>query len=202
MFKTKVSAKWQWGIRILNLGLLALIDLFQRLSVRFGTIQPVRTVTSLLWFTLIALVAISLPMIIPSSLRERLAERVQTELPFDLNVVLFLYSLVFLIWPRALLTTRQPHQVGVIAMIVLSIIAAILPYVPRNRLVGIRIPWTYNSPVIWHKVNVLGGQVMLVVSLLSLLAFGINQSWFIAILGIGTVVLVGTTIWYGYELAK
>ncbi|MFC6274745.1 SdpI family protein [Levilactobacillus tangyuanensis] len=202
MFKTKVSAKWQWGIRLLNLGLLALIDLFQRLSVRFGTIQPARSVTSLLWFTLIALVAISLPMIIPSSLRERLAERVQTELPFDLNVVLFLYSLVFLIWPRALLTTRQPHQVGVIAMIVLSIIAAILPYVPRNRLVGIRIPWTYNSPVIWHKVNVLGGQVMLVVSLLSLLAFGINQSWFIVILTIGTVVLVGTTIWYGYELAK
>lgn len=197
-----MSAKWQWGIRILNLGLLALIDLFQRLSVRFGTVQPARTVTSLLWFTLIALVTISLPVIIPSSLRARLAESVQTELPFDLNVVLFLYSLIFLIWPTALLTTRQPHQVGVVVMIFLSIIAAILPYVPRNHLVGIRIPWTYNSPVIWHKVNVLGGQVMLVVSLLSLLALGINQSWFIAILTIGTVVLVGTTIWYAYELAK
>lgn len=58
----------------------------------------------------------------------------------------------------------QPANSGLTLGVLSSVVGGICMDVPQNVTWGIRVPWTYNSPVIWKKVNWLTGLLLLIAS--------------------------------------
>ncbi|WP_125582305.1 SdpI family protein [Levilactobacillus cerevisiae] len=75
-----------------------------------------------------------------------------------------------------------------------------MPYVRRNHLIGIRLPWTYESPIIWCKVNLLGDRLLLIFGLISIVVGTLGANWFIWSLICSTIILAVATTVYAYYL--
>ncbi|MCH4129627.1 SdpI family protein [Lactiplantibacillus pentosus] len=89
-----------------------------------------------------------------------------------------------------------------IALIV-SIVGVPEAYVPRNNLIGVRIPLTFASDENWRKTNVFGARLLTAMSYLTLLFFGrANQALFftvfLSLLILSTLVVFG----YSYRLSR
>lgn len=109
----------------------------------------------------------------------------------DLNLVVFCYLLLVdfnLIVTPGILT---------IALIV-SIVGVPEAYVPRNNLIGVRIPLTFASDENWRKTNVFGARLLTAMSYLALLFFGrANQALFFTVFL--TLLILSTLVVFGYS---
>ncbi|EQM55239.1 membrane protein [Lactiplantibacillus plantarum EGD-AQ4] len=109
----------------------------------------------------------------------------------DLDLVVFCYLLLVdfnLIVTPGILT---------IALIV-SIVGVPEAYVPRNNLIGVRIPLTFASDENWRKTNVFGARLLTAMSYLTLLFFGrANQALFFIVFL--TLLILSTLVVFGYS---
>ncbi|KRL54368.1 SdpI family protein [Furfurilactobacillus rossiae] len=74
------------------------------------------------------------------------------EVPTNYTLSFDLLLLTFAIWPSFL----KPSLATGIGILFFLIGVGSL-FIPQNHLMGIRIPPTYRSPEMWHKVNYFGG---------------------------------------------
>ncbi|WP_434432555.1 SdpI family protein [Lactiplantibacillus paraplantarum] len=85
----------------------------------------------------------------------------------------------------------QPANSGLVLGIIFAIVGGICIDVPRNGVWGVRIPWTYGSPMIWKKVNGLMGRLLLVASYSMV---GVGWVWPAAFPIYQVVVIVGILV--------
>lgn len=115
------------------------------------------------------------------------------QLTVDLGLFFGLYALLLLSFPQAFRT-----GLGGGPALLFSVVGLPLPYVPRNGWVGVRVPWTMTSPLIWHKTNLLAARFMVPFGGVLLLANLVGAS--LLMLVVGTGLLVVTVGGYSYWL--
>lgn len=73
-----------------------------------------------------------------------------------------------------------------------------------NYTIGIRVPWTLESPVVWTKTHRLGGRLMvgLGLGLLAAVTFGLGKAWYAWVLLSGIGVWVVTVMTYAFILSR
>lgn len=122
------------------------------------------------------------------------------QLRLDLNLTLAVYGWLYVLFPTAF-NLRLPDMGLPMVGLLFSMIAVPLSYVPQNSIIGIRIPQTYASPAIWHKVNRLGAQVGFLLGLMLFLTAALFGSKVgLVVLAGGVGVLVVSTWWYANHL--
>lgn len=122
------------------------------------------------------------------------------QIQLDLNLVLGIYGLLYWIQPAFFNLTRPATPLVLVGGL-FSVLAIPMGYVPRNSLIGIRIPQTFASPTAWRKTNVLGARLFCLLGVVETLAagiFGINTG--LAVLIVGVVGLIVVTTWYAQHL--
>lgn len=191
-FQTKLRLfKWANG------GLLILCWLLQVLRVSLGPIQPLRTLRTLLIFTL-AYVGI---LCSPRLIKDRFEAPTRRQMSLDLNVLFIIYALIFLLLPQALDTAYlASSQAGL--GILFSLLGVPMPYIRPNGVYGIRLPWTRNSTEIWLKTNILGARLLLVVGVVSLIVGSYQANWFLMSLTIGVIIFTAATVGYAYHQSR
>lgn len=191
-FQTKINL-FKWS----NAGLLILCWLLQVLRVALGPIQPLRTLRTLLCFTLAYLAVLFLPRV----LKPHFERPVLRQISLDLNVLFAIYVLIFLLLPQALDTAYlASSQAGL--GILFSLLGVPMPYIRPNGVYGIRLPWTHNSTEIWLKTNILGARLLLVVGVVSLIVGSYQANWFLMSLMIGVILFVAITVSYAYHQSR
>ncbi|MDV0430850.1 SdpI family protein [Lactiplantibacillus sp. DA1] len=113
----------------------------------------------------------------------------------DINLTVLLYLLLID------LNRISTIDFALIAMII-SIVALPMAYVPRNRLVGIRIPWTYLSEENWHRTNVLAGRLFGISGPLLVAMGNVSTKTFLNVFVTIIVLIVILTVGYSYRLSK
>ena len=114
------------------------------------------------WLDLGYLTAAYLLLLVAPWLTNRLALT-----PFDFMAMtdhLALGWLGYVILLLAVPVWFQSANPGLVPGVIFAIVGGICIDVPRNGTWGVRVPWTYGSPVIWKKVNWLAGVLMLATS--------------------------------------
>ncbi|MDV3523861.1 SdpI family protein [Lactiplantibacillus plantarum] len=77
-----------------------------------------------------------------------------------------------------------------------------MAYTSRNRLVGIRIPWTYLSEENWHRTNVLAGRLFGISGPLLVAMGKMSTDSFLNVFVAIIVLVVILTVGYSYQLSK
>ena len=191
-FQTKLT-----DFKFANGFLLILCWLAQVLRVSFGSIQPLRTLRTLILFSVADVVV----LYVPRRLTPHLAAVKVRQIALDLNVLFSLYVLILLFAPQALDTAYLDNSQAGLG-ILFSLLGVPMPYIRPNGAYGIRLPWTKNSTEIWEKTNILGARLLLIIGIVSLLIGSFQAKWFLMSLIIGVIVLSGATIAYAHHLAQ
>jgi len=176
-----------------NALLLLLNWLAQLTQFKAGYLRPVRSNVDLLAFTVIFLL-----LLVASFINKPITF---AKMLLDFNLVFTIYALILLFFPQVLQTATLNRNLGGIAL-TFSLLALTLPYVSRNHLVGIRLPWTYNSPVVWQKTNLLGAHLLLANGILSGFFAQLSADWLTRALITGVIVMAAVTTVYSYRLSK
>ncbi|MGX6428347.1 SdpI family protein [Levilactobacillus yonginensis] len=120
----------------------------------------------------------------------------------DLSLVVGLIGLLLLLFPHALTRLTVISNPSVLGLIWL-ILAVALAYVPRNHLVGIRLPWTYDSDRVWQQTNLLGARLVLGTGCLTILANGLGGlKWGIGMLLVGSIGMLIAVIPYSLWVVR
>ncbi|WP_421016869.1 SdpI family protein [Furfurilactobacillus cerevisiae] len=115
------------------------------------------------------------------------------EVPTNYTLSFDLLLLIFAIWPSFL----KPSLATGIGILFFLIGVGSL-FIPQNHLMGIRIPPTYRSPEMWHKVNYFGGWLLAVAGY-SIIIFGNLWPANTATIMLTTVIIaVVLTVGYAY----
>jgi len=176
-----------------NALLLLLNWLAQLTHFQAGYLQPVRSSADLLAFSVIFLLLLAANFIKkPTTFAKML---------LDFNLVFAIYAVILLLFPKVLQATTLNRNLGGIAL-ASSLLALSLPYVSRNHLIGIRVPWTYNSPIVWQKTNLLGAQFLLATGIISGFFAQLSADWLTRALITGFIFMAVVTIVYSYRLSK
>lgn len=83
------------------------------------------------------------------------------------------------------------------------VIANVLPKCRRNSWLGIRLPWTVEDDVLWHRTHRFGGKLMMAAGLVTLLLCLVIPNGFACIVTyvLGTAVVTLSIILYSYQLS-
>ncbi|KRK91532.1 hypothetical protein FC99_GL002107 [Levilactobacillus koreensis JCM 16448] len=176
-----------------NALLLLLNWLAQLTHFQAGYLQPVRSGADLLAFTAIFLLLLAANFTKKSTIFAKML--------LDYNLVFAIYALILLLFPKVLQTTTLNRNLGGLAL-VSSLLALSLPYVSRNHLIGIRVPWTYKSPIVWQKTNLLGARLLLATGIISGFFAQLSADWLAYALITGSIFMAAVTIVYSYQLSK
>lgn len=117
-------------------------------------------------------------------------------------------TVVFLLCMSATLTSNPAlisNGVGILIMLFIAVLGNLIRTVKPNYFVGIRTPWTIDSPEVWVKTHEIGGKIFFYTGLYgALIVLGVS---FIGndVLPIGTaiVLLLSATmyiVYYSYKL--
>ena len=96
------------------------------------------------------------------------------------------------------------HPVNVGRLVSLAIaalfafIGLILPKVKKNYMIGIRLPWTLHSEVVWKKTHKFGGRLSLSLGIVVAIASFLPSTWTFGVLMVGIFLLLATLVWYSY----
>ncbi|MBU2036958.1 DUF1648 domain-containing protein [Patescibacteria group bacterium] len=83
-----------------------------------------------------------------------------------------------------------------------AFIGLALPKMKKNYMIGIRLPWTLYSEVVWDKTHKLGGQLFLALATIVALASFLPGAWTFGILMVGIFLLLAILVWYSYAQYK
>lgn len=83
-----------------------------------------------------------------------------------------------------------------------AFIGFILPKVKKNYMIGIRLPWTLHSEVVWRKTHELGGKLFLALALVAAIAAFLPGAWAFGSLIIGIFLFLAILVWYSYREYK
>ncbi|WP_261978499.1 SdpI family protein [Lactiplantibacillus plantarum] len=118
-----------------------------------------------------------------------------TYLGADINLTVLFYLL--------LIDFNRISTLGfALIAIIISIVALPMAYTSRNRLVGIRIPWTYLSEENWHRTNVLAGRLFGISGPLLVAMGKMSTDSFLNAFVTIIVLVVILTVGYSYRLSK
>lgn len=187
-----------WKVKLIRIAspvVLLLTWIFQITSFSFGVIQPTRSLNILLLFTLVYVVISWLPRV----LKGRLDADTLANVVKDANVIFSIYAVALLLFPIAFsIENVSVNHTGL--GIIASLIGIPMPYLPRNGIIGIRLPWTKDSDEIWKKTNLLGARILLCAGATSFILGGLGEDWFKVSIMIGIVIMGVSTTWYSYKL--
>lgn len=203
-----------WRVEMLNVAILALMFSFAALSWPhvperipihwnvFGKPDALGDRTQgLLQLPLVAAALYLLLAIAPLTDRER-ANRPGFATPY--NVIRTLSVAILGALQAGVVVSAAGNDIpmaslgGLLAGSLLLVVAAFLPRIPPNRLLGVRTPWTLRSDLSWRRTNWLGAWLLLVLGVTFLLA-GITSSPAAFAIGFGAAAagLLGLTL-YSY----
>lgn len=80
-----------------------------------------------------------------------------------------------------------------------AVIGLVLPKMKKNYMIGIRLPWTLHSEIVWDKTHKFGGQLFLGLAVLVALASFLPGVWTFGTLLVGIFLLLLILIWYSYQ---
>lgn len=162
------------------------------LALLFGPV-----VCSVLW-----LLALILPKLLP---RLSIASQSHPVIYFFLNTTIFFQCVVHVV----ILIYALGWQISVawILIMVSGLLLALLgnecSRLPPNWVVGIRTPWTLSNSEVWRRTNRVGGRLLVMTGLATVLAslfFPLNLALLMLVAtSISTAVFL---IWYSYDLSR
>jgi len=188
-----IPEKWQQTlgvklfimVNLINLVILAVIKLASGAPVWRVRNAPLAVVGGLF------LIGISLILICKQNPNWRKG----TYLGADINLTVLFYLL--------LIDFNRISTIGfALIAIIISIVALPMAYTSRNRLVGIRIPWTYLSEENWHRTNVLAGRLFGISGPLLVAMGKMSTDSFLNAFVTIIVLVVILTVGYSYRLSK
>lgn len=145
-----IPEKWQQTLGVKLLVVVNLINLVILAVVKLGNRGPVWRVRNAPLAVVGGLFLIGLSLILIC--KQNSNWRKGTYLGADINLTVLFYLL--------LIDFNRIVTIGfALIALIISIVALPMAYVPRNFLVGIRIPWNYLSEENWHRTNVLAGRL-------------------------------------------
>lgn len=118
---------------------------------------------------------------------------------FKVVFVLFLSSLYLMTLYVGLgynVNVGQFVTLGIAALF--AFIGLALPKMKKNYMIGIRLPWTLHSEVVWDKTHQFGGQLFLALAAIVALASFLSAPWTFAILLGGIIILLVLLVAYSY----
>ncbi len=73
-----------------------------------------------------------------------------------------------------------------------------LPKMKKNYMIGIRLPWTLYSEVVWKRTHQFGGRLFIALAVLIFIAGFLPGAWTFGILLGGIFLLLAVLVWYSY----
>jgi len=92
--------------------------------------------------------------------------------------------------------------VPALASILIIIFGNLMGKMRPNYFVGIRTPWTLESPVVWQKTHRISGPIWVVAGLLGLVGSLIGGFWAFALLFFPVTLAAAFSIWYSWYAFK
>jgi len=164
----------------LNGFMLMLAWLLQLTGFQSKTIQPIRPIPLLLILTAFWVLSICSP----ASLR-----KLVQALRLDLQVVYLVYTAILVVLPVAFSTTALNDN-GTAIGILISIVGVLIPYLPRQRVLGLQIT-NSRARNNWQLVTILGARISFTVGVTSFILGVLSFIAFLSTLSIGFVGLLG-----------
>ena len=97
------------------------------------------------------------------------------------------------------------HQINIGCFVIVSLailfffIGLMTPKIKKNYTIGIRLPWTMHSEIVWDKTHRFGGRLFIALAILmAVISFlpGLYAFWIL----IGAMILfLAILIWYSYR---
>lgn len=187
-----LAIKKVWRVKLIGALLLFMSWVFQMTSVSVGALQqPTRSLHVLLGFTLTYLVILGLPQLLGSWLTPAACDRLSK----DALLIFTIYALALWLFPTAFSVDNVSVRHTRLGILV-SLLAVPMPYLRRNGVIGIRLPWTKSSDEIWYKTNLLGARILFCAGVISFVLGGLGAGWFTVTITLGiSVMVVATTIY-------
>ncbi len=97
------------------------------------------------------------------------------------------------------------HQINISRFIVPGVAVLffftglMLPKIKKNYTIGIRLPWTLHSEVVWDKTHKLGGKLFIALAVLMAVVAFLPGPWAFGILIGGIAVMLVILVWYSYN---
>lgn len=107
------------------------------------------------------------------------------------------YAVLFLMVPQWF----QPTVLRLMGPLA-TLIGAIMVDTPRNGFLGIRVSWTYESPIVWRKTNAVGGWLLLVGGVILFVVTGWQPAWSGHTIVVLMLLLTGVTLPYAWWQAQ
>lgn len=169
----------------LNGFMLMLVWFLQLTGFKSKTIQPIRPISLLL--ILMAFWVLSIGW--PASLR-----KLVQALRLDLQVVYLVYTAILVVLPVAFSTTALNDN-GTVIGILISIIGVLIPYLPKQRVLGLQITDS-RARNNWQLVIILGARISFIVGVTSFILGALSFVVFLSTLSVGFVSLLGGMFGY------
>jgi uncharacterized membrane protein len=133
--------------------------------------------------------------------------------PLKINIELFShlyfwFKVVFVLFMGALylitIFTGLGHQINVGQWVMIGIAALffflglMMPKIKKNYTIGIRLPWTLHSEIVWDKTHKFGGGVFMVLAVLIFIISFFPGFWAFTILIIGILLMLAVLMVYSY----
>ena len=119
---------------------------------------------------------------------------------FKTALVVFLGSLYLMTLAAGLGWEVNAQRYVMLGIAVLFLLIGLaLPEMKKNYMIGIRLPWTLHSDVVWSKTNKLGGKLFLALALVAAVAAFLPGAWAFGLLMAGIISLLVILVWYSYR---
>jgi len=134
--------------------------------------------------------------------------------PLKVNIELFSglyywFKIVFILFMAALyfmtIYAGLGHALNVGRYVMLGVailflfLGLMLPKVKKNYTIGIRLPWTLHSEVVWDKTHQLGGKLFIALAVLMAIIAFLPGPWSFGILIGSIIAMLVILVWYSYH---
>ncbi|KZU13563.1 hypothetical protein Nizo2264_1507 [Lactiplantibacillus plantarum] len=188
-----IPEKWQQTLGVKLLIMVNLINLVILVVIKLASGGPMWQIRNAPLAVVGGLFLIGISLILIC--KQNSNWRKGTYLGADINLTVLFYLL--------LIDFNRISAIGfALIAIIISIVALPMAYTSRNRLVGIRIPWTYLSEENWHRTNVLAGRLFGISGPLLVAMGKMPTDSFLNVFVTIIVLVVILTVGYSYRLSK
>jgi len=86
--------------------------------------------------------------------------------------------------------------------VLFAFLGLILPKMKKNYMIGIRLPWTLHSEIVWNRTHKFGGRLFLALAIVTAIAAFLPGAWTFGLLLGGLFLLLAILVWYSYSEYK